>query len=116
MAEQIYNHLYRIAIDTEHTFIYVQADNKQDLIHYLADEVAKEHEIFSARELLKDGTLHTVHILTDPVFESLLSKHKTDDDLHSLTDMIDTAEKLSRNTDKEQDQASGKPNQRLLHN
>ena len=67
---------YRVAIGNEHTFIYIDAENKKDLIQFLVDNYAGEHSICGVKRLGFDGMLYPEAIITDPFFKELLAQKR----------------------------------------
>ena len=62
---------YRVALDTEHTFVYIDASDKKDLIKFLFDTYVGDHSICGVKRLGKDGMLYPEAIITDPLFKEL---------------------------------------------
>ena len=77
MARQNTGTTYRVAIDTEHTFIYIDAADKKDLIRFLVDNYVGEHSICGVKRLGWDGMLYSESIITDPFFQELSAQKQT---------------------------------------
>ena len=88
MAFELNGNLYRVAIGSEHNFIYVSAYDQEDLIRYLAATYTKE-QVFGAKSIGRDGYLNTVPIVTDPLFNELASDHLEAEKLPSSADFRD---------------------------
>ena len=71
MAFVIKDNLYRISLDSERNFVYVCAKDPPELIRFLVDQFVGSREIFAAKQVNSDGTLSTVQVITNPVFQSL---------------------------------------------
>ncbi len=101
MAFVIKSKLYRVAIDNERTFIFVCANNTEDLIRYLAAEYAGKREIFGAKEIQSDGTLMTATVVTNPLFKELFvdADSAVISKKHNVDDLISRAMEKSENFD-----------------
>ena len=73
MAKEIDGNLYRVSLDSERNYVYVEAENEKSLIYFLVDNYVPDRNIFNAKEVCRDGSLLTVPVVTNPLFQSLQS-------------------------------------------
>lgn len=74
MAHLIEDHLYRISLDSERNHVYISAKDPEELIRFLVDNFVGSRDIYAANEILRDGSLSSVPVITNPLFKRLSNK------------------------------------------
>lgn len=76
MAEPIKNKLYQVSIGSRWKFQFIQAENDEDLIRYLAKNHPDKFKIYGACEFRPDGSTRTAKIISHPLFEMLYADNE----------------------------------------